>query len=145
MSIKSEGKSVRVENNVFQLSSSFPARHRDFLPCSRERTRRTQRGCVVEWIRYGGRWLYDERREGVEIGKKGNEKKKKKTVTRVRRNLRSRPYPPTVYTVYIYTIILDRRFFPNGRLLETHCYIYIYINIIYLYTATISATMYMYI
>lgn len=95
-------------------------------------------------------WAVALRREkgGGWNRKKGNEKKKKKTVTRVRRNLRSRPYPPTVYTVYyyIYTIMLDRRFFPNERLLETHCYIYIYqrICIIYLYTATISATMYIY-
>lgn len=79
-------------------------------------------------------WAVALRREkggGWNRKKRKRKKKKKKTVTRVRRNLRSRPYPPTVYTVYIYiyTIILDRRFFPNGRLLETHCYIYIYIYI----------------
>jgi hypothetical protein len=80
---------------------------------------------------------------GLKSEKKEMKKKKKKTVTRVRRNLRSRPYPPTVHT-YIYIIAFDRRFFPNGRLLETHCCVYTYLRIyiIYLYTTTISATMY---
>jgi len=84
------------------------------------------------WWRHGGR--------EVEIGEKEKKKRSPACVAVYAVVPIHRPY---IVCIYIYTIVFDRRVFPNGRLLETHCYIYLRIYIIYIpYTATISTAMY---
>lgn len=148
MSIKSEGKSVRVENNVFQLSSSFPARHRDFLPCSRDgRGEHSADASSSGFDMVGGGFTAREGR-GLKSEKKETKKKKKKrspacvaiyVVVPIHRQC--------ILYIYIGTIMLDRRFFPNGRLLETHCYIYISTDIYHipLHSYYIHYNVYIYI
>lgn len=76
---------------------------------------------MLRWVDSKWGWWHDEMKGGgVEIREK---EKKKRSPTYV-----------TVYVfipihwpyIYIYILVFDRRVFPNGRLLETHCYIYTY-------------------
>lgn len=66
-------------------------------------------------VRVGGR---------VEIRKKGNEKKEKNGHPRTSQSTQT-----SLSIDCIYIVAFDRRFFPNGRLLETYFYIAIYIYI----------------